>query len=385
MNSFKGLFKQFERIFKQFPEAEEISKTVYKTTSSIYSDPSILINFNEDKYRNLYKKWGEIGIFDHKSNYINPLLYGLINYNIEKVDSGLRSAYSVQSSLVINPIEKFGTDFLKNKYLQDLYDGKKIGCFGLTEPNAGSDPASMITTAKKHKDYYIVNGSKTWITNSPIADLFVIWSKDENNKIIGLVTERTNEIKTPYLHDKLSLLCSPTGQIFLDDLKIPEVNKLNVTRLKGPFNCLNKARYGISWGVLGAMDNCIETSINYLSERKQFQKSLASNQIIQNDIVKCVQLYNSSLNNSISSLNLISDFKDLEENLGLISFLKKSNCENAIEIARITRDLLGGNGVSNSYNIMRHLINLEAVNTYEGTKNIHSLILGKYLFDKSAF
>jgi glutaryl-CoA dehydrogenase len=385
MNSFRSLFKQFEKINKLLPEADELSKTVYKTTKNIYSDPSMLLNYNENKYRDVYKKWGEIGILDHKNNNINPLLYGLINYNIEKVDSGLRSAYSVQTSLVINPIEKFGNDLLKNKYLQDLYDGKKIGCFGLTEPNAGSDPSSMTTFAKKQKDYYIVNGSKTWITNSPIADLFIIWCKDENNKIIGLVSERSDTIKTPTLNDKISLLSSPTGQIFFDDHKVPITNKLNIVGLKGPFNCLNKARYGISWGVLGAMDNCIETAISYLNERKQFLKFLSSNQLIQNDIVKCVQLYHSSLNNSISSLDAITEFKDLEDNLALISFLKKSNCENAIDVARITRDLLGGNGISNSYNIMRHLINLEAVNTYEGTKNIHSLILGRHLFDKSAF
>lgn len=191
---------------------------------------------------------GKLGIFNHKENDITPQTYGLINYSIEKIDSSLRSGYSVQSSLVINPIEKFGTDKIKNKYLDKLYSGDYIGCFGLTEPDAGSDPAGMKTRAIEKGDYYIVNGSKIWITNSPIADIFVIWCKDENNKIIGLVTERDDSIKTPEIKEKLSLMASPTGSIFMDNLLIPKSNKLMVSGLKGPFTCLNKARYGISWG-----------------------------------------------------------------------------------------------------------------------------------------
>lgn len=382
VNRYRNLFKNFNRLDDT---TLTICDTIYNITKSIYSNSENFLNFNETRYRNLYRGWGELGLFNHKDNNINPLLYGLINYNIEKIDSSLRSGYSVQSSLVINPIEKFGSDKLKNQYLNELYYGKTIGSFGLTEPNAGSDPSSMTTKACLHKDYYIVNGSKTWITNSPIADLFVIWCKDDNNKIIGLVTERTNEITTPKIDDKLSLFASPTGSIYIDNLKIPVTNKLNVSGLKGPFHCLNKARYGISWGVIGAMEDIINTTIQYTDERKQFSKSLSSFQIVQNDLVKCIELYNNSLNNSFTSLNCIETFEDLEKNIALISYLKRVNCENSLIVARLCRDILGGNGITNSYNIMRHLINLETVNTYEGTKNIHNLIIGRELFGKSAF
>jgi len=381
--------KQYAKLFKQFDKLDVFTnmtcRNIFDITKKIYPTSDTLLNFNETRYRNLYKSWGENGIFDHKKNEINPLLYGMINYNIESIDSGLRSGYSVQSSLVINPIEKFGSDKLKSKYLENLYSGTSIGCFGLTEPDAGSDPSNMKTKAIEQKDYYIVSGSKIWITNSPIADVFVIWCKDETNQIIGLVTERDEAISTPEIKDKLTLLSSPTGYIYMDNLKIPKTNKLNITGLRGPFECLNKARYGISWGVIGAMENIINTTIDYVEERKQFSKSLISFQMIQNELIKSIELYSSSLNNSFASLNSIESFDDLEKNIALISFLKKTNCENALNVARICRDMLGGNGVSNSYNIIRHLINLEAVNTYEGTKNIHSLILGRELLNKSAF
>jgi glutaryl-CoA dehydrogenase len=382
MKKYKNLFKQFEKL--DFT-TKMIGKNVYDITKKNYSNPENLLKFDNTLYRNTYKKWGELGIFNHVENQIDPLTYGMINYNIESIDSGLRSGYSVQSSLVIYPIEKFGSDNLKNKYLDKLYSGEYIGCFGLTEPDAGSDPAGMKTRAIETKDYYIVNGSKIWITNSPIADIFVIWCKDENNKIIGLVSERNDSLQTPEIKEKLTLLSSPTGYIYMDNLKIPKTNKLDIVGLKGPFTCLNKARYGISWGVLGAMENIINTTIDYTSERKQFSKSLNSFQLIQNDLIKSIELYNTSLNNSMASLNCINSFSDLENNVALISYLKRVNCQNALDVARICRDILGGNGVSNSYNIIRHLINLEAVNTYEGTKNIHNLILGRELLDKSAF
>lgn len=382
MKKYLNLFGQFNKLDNI---AQMISKNVFDITRKNYPTSDTLLKFDNTKYRKLYRDWGDMGIFNHKENGINPLIYGMINYNIETIDSSLRSGYSVQSSLVINPIEKFGNDHVKNKYLDKLYSGEHIGCFGLTEPEAGSDPAGMKTKAIEYKDYYIVNGSKIWITNSPIADVFVIWCKNESNKIIGLVTERSDLISTPEIKEKLTLLASPTGSIYLDNVKIPKINKLNVEGLKGPFNCLNKARYGISWGVLGAMENIINITIDYTSERKQFSKSLSSFQLVQNDLVKCIELYNNSLNNSFSSLNKIETFDDLEKNIALISYLKRVNCQNSLEVARICRDLLGGNGVSNSYNIIRHLLNLEAVNTYEGTKNIHNLILGRELLDKNAF
>ena len=377
-----NLFKHFKNIDN---ETHLISKNVYEMTKKIYKDSNNLNKFDISNYKNVYNSWGELGILNHKDNEISPLTYGLINYNIEKIDSGLRSAYSVQSSLVINPIEKFGTDYIKNKYLDKLYSGEYIGSFGLTEPDSGSDPASLKTRAVSNKDYYIVNGSKTWITNSPIADVFIIWCKDENGKIIGLVSERTEGIETPELKDKMSLLASPTGQIFLNDVKIPKTNKLLVLGLKGPFHCLNKARYGISWGVIGAMEDIINTTIDYTENRKQFSKKLNNFQLIQNDLVNCIQLYNNSSNNSFSSLNCIKSFEDLSNNIALISYLKKVNCENALNVSRICRDILGGNGVSNSYNVIRHLINLEAVNTYEGTKNVHNLIMGREFLGENAF
>jgi glutaryl-CoA dehydrogenase len=382
LTKYTNLFRHFDKL-DTFTNM--VCKNTYEITRQTYPTSESLITFDESRYRQLYQKWGENGLFNHQKNEINPLLYGLINYNIESIDSALRSGYSVQSSLVIHPIEKYGSDALKNKYLEKLYNGKNIGCFGLTEPDSGSDPGSMKTRAIAHKDYYIVNGSKIWITNSPIADIFVLWCKDESNKIIGLVTERNDSLQTPFIQDKLTLLASPTGSIYIDNLKIPKTNQLNVVGLRGPFSCLNKARYGISWGVVGAMENIINTAIDYTEERRQFDKSLNSFQLVQNDLVRSIELYSNSLNNSFSSLNSIESFMDLEKNIALISFLKKNNCENALQVSRICRDILGGNGVSNSYNIMRHLMNLEAVNTYEGTRNIHTLILGRELLGKSGF
>lgn len=378
MNRVLNLFKQFNKLDSS---TELIGKNVYTMTKKIYPYSESLLKFDIDRYKNLYKNWGQLGIF----NLDDVETYGMINYNIESIDSALRSAYSVQSSLVINPIEKFGSEELKSKYLNKLYSGEYIGCFGLTEPDAGSDPSSMKTKAVECKDYYIVNGSKIWITNSPIADIFVIWCKDENNKIIGLISERNDSIETPIIKEKLSLMASPTGYIYMNDLKVPKSNKLNVNGLKGPFHCLNKARYGISWGVNGAIEDILNTTINYTNDRKQFNKSLDSFQLIQNDLIKCVEMYNNSLNNSFNSLEIIKTFDELNNNIPLISYLKRVNCQNAQNVSRICRDLLGGNGISNSYNVMRHLINLEAVNTYEGTKNIHNLILGRELFGKNAF
>lgn len=382
MQRYTKLFKQFDKLDAS---ANMICKNVFEITRKSYPTPDTLLHFNEKRYRGLYKSWGQQGLFEHKKNEITPMIYGLINYNIESIDSGLRSAFGVQASLVVNPIEKFGSDTLKSNVLDKLYDGSYIGCFGLTEPDAGSDPSGMATKAVEHKDYYIVNGSKIWITNSPIADVFVLWCKDESNKIIGLVSERDDALSTPEIADKLTLLSSPTGSIHIDNLKIPKTHKLNVRGLQGPFTCLNKARYGVSWGVLGAMENIINTTIDYTDERKQFNKSLNSFQLVQGELIKSIELYNVSLNNAFASLNAIETFDDLEKNIALISFLKRSHCENALHVARICRDVLGGNGVSNSYNIIRHLLNLEAVNTYEGTKNVHNLILGRELLGKNAF
>jgi glutaryl-CoA dehydrogenase len=382
MKKYTNLFRQFDKLGAV---EQMVTQNVHKITKAAYPTADSLLVFDQARYRGLYKEWGRAGMFEHEKNEITPFLYGLINYQIESIDSALRSGYSVQSSLVINPIEKFGSEQLKSKYLPQLYSGDAVGCFGLTEPSAGSDPAGMATRAVKKGDYYVVNGSKIWITNSPIADVFVIWCKDEAGQIMGLVSERDDCIQTPEIKEKMSLLASPTGYIYMDNLKVPKANRLDVRGLRGPFECLNKARYGISWGVVGAMENVINTAIDYTDERVQFGRSLSSNQMVQGDLVKCVELYLSSLNHSFASLQSIETFDDLKKNLALISFLKRVNCENALHVARICRDILGGNGVSNSYNIMRHLINLEAVNTYEGTRNIHNLIIGRELLGKNAF
>jgi len=381
--------KKYTNLFRQFNKLglieRMVSENVHKITKAAYPTPDSLLFFDPVRYRALYRQWGQAGIFEHEKNEINPFIYGLINYQIESIDSALRSGYSVQSSLVINPIEKFGSEELKAKYLPKLYSGESIGCFGLTEPGAGSDPAGMATRAVDRGDHYLVSGSKIWITNSPIADVFVIWCKDEAGQIMGLVSDRSDSLKTPEIKEKLSLLASPTGYIYMDELKVPKENRLNVSGLRGPFECLNKARYGISWGVVGAMENVLNTAIDYTEERVQFGRGLNANQMVQSDLMKCVELYLSSLNHSFASLQCIETFGDLKSNLGLISFLKRVNCENALVATRICRDLLGGNGVSNSYNIIRHLINLEAVNTYEGTRNVHNLILGRELLGKNAF
>lgn len=381
--------KSYTQLFRQFNKLDTITnmicRSALESTRKVYHTPETLLTFDEKRYRQLYQSWGQSGFFNHKENNITPLVYGMINYNIESIDSALRSAYCVQSALVINPIERFGSETLKSTVLDGLHAGEKIGCFGLTEPDAGSDPSGMKTKAVKDKDYYVVNGSKVWITNSPIADVFVIWCKDESNKIIGLVSERNDSISTPKITDKLTMLSSPTGHIYFDNLKIPKSHKLNVSGLKGPFHCLNKARYGVSWGVVGAMESIINTAMDYTENRKQFNKSLNSFQLIQGELIKSIELYTHSLNNSFASLNTVESFDDLENNIAMISFLKRSNSENALNVARMCRDILGGNGVSNSYNIIRHLLNLEAVNTYEGTKNVHNLILGRELLGKNAF
>lgn len=319
------------------------------------------------------------------------LTYGLIAREVEAIDSGFRSMMSVQSSLVMLPIWKFGSgELIKQKYLPKLATGALIGAFGLTEPNHGSDPSSMETTAKLQRDgTYILNGSKTWITNSPIADIFIIWAKNTDTcEINGFIVDRhvSSGITTPYIPGKFSLRASPTGMIYLNDVVVPAENRLCVTGLKGPFTCLNSARYGISWGVLGAANDCLMQTINYLLTRKQFGRPLASNQLIQAKLSNCASQLSLGLLGSwavgkeLDSIN--SDSKALPIK---ISLLKRNNCQAALDTARACRDMLGGNGISDEYNIIRHMLNLEAVNTYEGTHDIHGLIIGRNLTGISAF
>lgn len=315
---------------------------------------------------------------------LNSVSYGLLTREVERVDSSYRSAMSVQSSLVMWPIYNYGSEEQKNYWLPQLATGKKIGCFGLTEPNHGSDPGSMETRAVKKGKYFILNGTKTWITNSPIADVFVVWAKDESGTIRGFILERGMKgLSTPEIHGKFSLRASRTGQIVMEDVEVPEQNLLGtVTGLKGPFGCLNNARYGIAWGVLGAAEFCFETARQYTLDRKQFGRPLASNQLIQAEFADMM----TEIANGFQSCLRVGRLKDEgKASPEMISLIKRNSCNKAIQIARNCRDILGGNGISDEYHIIRHVMNLEAVITYEGTKSVHSLILGRAITGIPAF
>ncbi len=342
---------------------------------------------NEIIDREIFKEFGNMGILGPKIKGYNCLgesylTYGLIAKEIEAIDSGYRSMFSVQSSLVMNPIYNYANENVKRKYLPKLASGDFIGCFGLTEPDAGSNPNDMRSKAIKDGNSYIVNGSKTWISNSPIADVFIIWAKLDN-KVNGFLLDRDMiGITTPKIEGKLSLRTSVTGMIFLDNVRVPLENKLNIEGLRGPFSCLNDARLGISFGALGAAESCLIDTIDYVLNRKQFDKLLAEKQLIQYKLADMVSEYNLALNASFSVAESI-DKNDY--NPEMISFVKRNSCQKSLNIARTCRDILGGNGISEEYNIFRHLTNLETVNTYEGTHDIHSLILGRYITGKVAF
>ena len=346
-------------------------------------------NRNEVFDKNIYKELGELGLLGatvkgYGCQGIGYVAYGLITHEIERVDSGYRSAYSVQSSLAMYAIEQFGSEEQKNKYLPEMAKGNLIGCFGLTEPDAGSDPSSMKTKAKKAEGGYILNGSKTWITNSPIADILVIWAKDEDGILRGFIVERNfNGLSTPKLEGKFSLRASATGQIFLEDVFVPENNILpEVQSFKGPFSCLNMARYGIAWGALGAAEFCLETALNYSLARVQFGKPLAAKQLVQKKLVDMQSEI------AIGLQAVLKVGREIEKGTytpEMISLVKRNSCSKALDIARNARDILGGNGISDEYHVIRHCMNLEAVNTYEGTYDIHTLILGKNLTDIPAF
>jgi len=318
---------------------------------------------------------------------IGYVSYGLIANAIEKVDSGYRSAMSVQSSLVMYPIYAYGSEEQKQKYLPDLAKGKTIGCFGLTEPNHGSDPGSMESRAKKQADgSYILNGSKNWITNSPIAHLAVVWAKDQSDggKIKGFLVERgAKGFTTPKIEGKMSLRASPTGMISLDNVEIPEENLLpKAEGLKGPFMCLNSARYGIAWGALGAAEACFQAARQYVLDRKQFDVPLASFQLIQKDLAEMESEITLGLQACLRVGRLRDEGKDVPE---MISLIKRNSCLKSLAIARQARDMLGGNGIVDEYHVIRHAMNLETVNTYEGTANIHALILGRAITGIQAF
>jgi len=352
--------------------------------------PRILeANRNEVFDIEIYKEMGELGflgapIDGYGCAGVNYVSYGLIAREIERVDSSYRSAYSVQTSLAMHAIYKFGSEEQKENYLPKMASGSLIGCFGLTEPDAGSDPGSMKTNAKKLNDGFVLNGSKTWITNSPIADVLIIWAKDESNILRGFIVDRDCEgLTTPKLDGKFSLRASVTGQIFLEDVFVPE-NKIlpGVQSFNGPFSCLNMARYGIAWGSLGAAEFCMNAALEYSLDRIQFNEPLASKQLVQKKLADMQTEITLGLHTVLRLGRLIDEEKMKPE---MISLLKRNNCQKALEIARESRDIHGGNGISDEYHVIRHVMNLEAVNTYEGTSDIHSLIIGKNLTDIGSF
>ncbi len=314
----------------------------------------------------LPEKYGGAGV-----NYVS---YGLAAREVERVDSGYRSAMSVQSSLVMFPIYEFGNEAARMKYLPKLASGEWVGCFGLTEPDHGSDPGGMKTRAKKVDGGYVLNGTKMWITNSPIADVAVVWGKLEG-VITGFIVERGFEgFSTPTIEGKFSLRASVTGEIVLEDVFVPEENRLQVEGLKGPFSCLNFARYGISWGAMGAAEFCWHAARTYTLERQQFGRPLAATQLVQKKLADMQTEITLGLHGSLRLGRLIDEGNWSPE---MISLMKRNNCGKAIDIARQARDMHGGNGISDEYHVIRHVMNLEAVNTYEGTHDVHALILGR--------
>ena len=340
--------------------------------------------------KEIYKELADLGLLGpHIKGYgcsgVSNVAYGLIAREIERVDSSYRSAFSVQSSLAMYAIYKFGSEAQKEHYLPEMAKGKIIGCFGLTEPDAGSDPAGMKSIAKKVDGGFELTGSKTWITNSPIADLFIIWAKDEQGVLRGFILERSDSkgLETPYLDGKFALRASATGMIFMDQVFVPEDKVLpEVQSFKGPFTCLNSARYGIAWGVMGAAEFCWEKSLEYVLDRNQFNAPLASKQLIQKKLADMQTEISLGMQAALRVGRLIDEENFIPE---MISLIKRNNCQKALEIARSARDIHGGNGISDEYHVVRHSMNLEAVNTYEGTSDIHALILGQKQTDISAF
>ncbi len=343
--------------------------------------PRILIANREATFdREIMRELGALGLlgatiegYGAGAGYV---AYGLIAREVERVDSAYRSALSVQSSLVMHPIYQYGSKAMQDKYLPKLASGEWIGCFGLTEPDAGSDPGGMKTRARKADGGYVLSGSKTWITNAPIADVFVIWAKDDAGAIRGFVLEKGwKGLSAPEIHGKFSLRASATGMIALEDVFVPEENMFTtVSGLKGPFGCLNSARYGISWGALGAAEFCWHAARSYTLERKQFGRPLAANQLIQKKLADMQTEIALGLQGCLRLGRLMDEGRAAPE---AISMLKRNSCGKSLDIARMARDMHGGNGIADEYHVIRHVMNLEAVNTYEGTHDIHALILGR--------
>ena len=344
--------------------------------------PRILeANRQETVDRDIFYEMGELGMLGstiqgHGCAGLNYVCYGLIAREVERVDSSYRSMMSVQSSLVMHPINAYGSDQQKEKYLPHLATGNWVGCFGLTESDHGSDPGSMRTRAHRVDSGYRLVGSKMWITNSPIADVLIVWAKDDEGAIRGFILDRGMEgLSTPVIEGKFSLRASVTGEIVMDNVFVPEENILpGVSGLSGPFGCLNRARYGISWGSMGAAEFCWHSARNYVLEREQFGRPLAANQLIQKKLADMQTDIALGLSGALRVGRLIDEGRMLPD---AISMLKRNNCGKALDIARVARDMHGANGVSDEYHVIRHVMNLEAVNTYEGTHDVHALILGR--------
>ena len=338
----------------------------------------------------IFREMGELGLLGptipeaYGGAGLNYVCYGLIAREVERIDSGYRSMMSVQSSLVMVPINEFGNAATKQKYLPKLASGESIGCFGLTEPNHGSDPGSMITRARKVDGGYALSGSKMWISNSPIADVFVVWAKDEGGQIRGFVLEKGwKGLSAPAIHGKVGLRASITGEIVMDNVFCPEENAFPEVRgLKGPFTCLNSARYGIAWGALGAAEDCWHRARQYVLDRKQFGRPLAANQLIQKKLADM----QTEITLGLHACLHLSRLRDAGEAAPeMVSLLKRNCAGKALDIARAARDIHGGNGISDEFHVIRHVMNLEAVNTYEGTHDIHALILGRAITGIQAF
>ncbi|MEO7888314.1 acyl-CoA dehydrogenase [Polaromonas sp.] len=385
-------------LMEQLSEEERAIVDAAHTFCQEKLQPRVLMAARHEKFdREIMNEAGAMGflgstIEGYGCAGLSYVAYGLIAREVERVDSGYRSAISVQSSLVMHPINAYGSEAQKQKYLPKLATGEWVGCFGLTEPNHGSDPASMLTRAKPVDGGFIVKGAKMWITNSPIADVFVVWAKLEDpdgkvggqESIRGFVLEKGMKgLSAPKIEGKMSLRASITGEIVMDDVFVPEANLLpNVSGLKGPFGCLNKARYGIAWGALGAAEDCWFRARQYTMDRQQFGRPLAQNQLIQKKLADMQTEITLGLQGCLRVGRLMDEDKAVPE---MISLIKRNSCGKSLDIARLARDMHGGNGIHDEYHVIRHMINLETVNTYEGTHDVHALILGRAQTGLQAF
>jgi len=379
----------------QLTEDERMVRDAARAYCQEKLEPRILEAFrHEQTDTDIFGEMGELGLLgptipeQYGGSGLNYVCYGLIAREVERVDSGYRSMMSVQSSLVMVPINEFGTEEQKQKYLPKLASGEWIGCFGLTEPNHGSDPGGMESRAKKVDGGYVLTGTKTWITNSPIADVFIVWAKvvggEDDGKIRGFILDKgTKGLSAPTIHGKVGLRASITGEIVMDEVEVSDEQMLpKVAGLRGPFTCLNSARYGIAWGALGAAESCWHTARQYTLDRKQFGRPLAANQLIQKKLADM----QTEISLGLQGCLRLGRMKD--ENTAAVeitSILKRNSCGKALDIARMARDMLGGNGISDEFGVARHLVNLEVVNTYEGTHDIHALILGRAQTGLQAF